>query len=66
MSLDEFKAIFWWEWAHRFLGRLIGVAFLVPFLAFLVAGLHSARATAAARSAFSRSAGCRARSAGTW
>jgi len=38
MSLDEFKAIFWWEWAHRFLGRLTGVAFFVPFVAFLVLG----------------------------
>ena len=38
MSLDEFKAIFWWEWAHRNLGRLIGVAFLVPFLVFLFQG----------------------------
>ncbi len=35
MSLEEFKAIFWWEWGHRFLGRFIGVAFLVPFLIFL-------------------------------
>ena len=35
MSLDEFKAIFWWEWSHRNLGRLIGLAFLVPFLFFL-------------------------------
>jgi cytochrome c oxidase assembly protein subunit 15 len=35
MSLDEFKAIFWWEWSHRNMGRLIGVAFLVPFLIFL-------------------------------
>jgi cytochrome c oxidase assembly protein subunit 15 len=38
MSLDAFKFIFWWEWAHRFLGRLIGVAFAVPFLYFLAAG----------------------------
>jgi cytochrome c oxidase assembly protein subunit 15 len=38
MSLDEFKTIFWWEWAHRFLGRLIGFAFLVPFVGFLIAG----------------------------
>jgi cytochrome c oxidase assembly protein subunit 15 len=38
MSLAEFKTIYWWEWAHRFLGRLIGVAFLLPFLAFWVAG----------------------------
>lgn len=36
MSLDEFKYIFWWEWAHRFLGRVIGLAFAVPFLVFLV------------------------------
>ena len=38
MTLDEFKSIFWWEWAHRNLGRLIGVAFLVPFLVFLIQG----------------------------
>jgi cytochrome c oxidase assembly protein subunit 15 len=38
MSLDEFKTIFWWEWSHRLLGRLIGVAFLVPFLWFLWRG----------------------------
>src|SRR6185437_6534835 len=38
MSLDEFKTIYWWEWGHRFLGRLIGVAFLVPFVAFWIAG----------------------------
>ncbi len=35
MSLPEFKTIFWWEWAHRFLGRFIGVAFALPFLIFL-------------------------------
>ncbi len=35
MSLDEFKAIYWWEWAHRFLGRLVGVAFFFPFVWFL-------------------------------
>ena len=38
MSLEEFKTIYWWEWAHRFLGRLIGFAFLVPFAAFWIAG----------------------------
>jgi heme a synthase len=38
MSLGAFKRIFWWEWAHRFLGRLVGVAFLVPFLVLLGAG----------------------------
>lgn len=36
MSLEDFKSIFWWEWAHRFLGRFLGVAFAVPFLVFLV------------------------------
>ncbi|MCC7547038.1 MAG: COX15/CtaA family protein [Burkholderiales bacterium] len=34
MSLDEFKGIFWWEYIHRLLGRLIGLAFLVPLLWF--------------------------------
>src|SRR5437667_7149634 len=34
MSLDEFKGIFWWEWAHRLLGRLLGVVFFVPFVLF--------------------------------
>ena len=34
MSLNEFKIIFWWEWAHRFLGRLIGVFFLIPLIYF--------------------------------
>jgi cytochrome c oxidase assembly protein subunit 15 len=35
MSLEAFKGIYWWEWAHRLLGRLIGVAFALPFLVFL-------------------------------
>lgn len=39
MSLEEFKYIFWWEWGHRLLGRLIGFVFLVPFLFFLWRGL---------------------------
>lgn len=30
MSLSEFKVIYWWEWAHRFLGRFIGLAFALP------------------------------------
>ena len=34
MTMHEFKIIFWWEWAHRFLGRLIGIFFLVPLLYF--------------------------------
>jgi cytochrome c oxidase assembly protein subunit 15 len=35
MTLAEFKAIYWWEWTHRFLGRFIGIAFIVPFLYFV-------------------------------
>src|SRR6476469_6500519 len=35
MTLHEFKTIFWWEWTHRLMGRLIGAAFLLPFLFFL-------------------------------
>jgi cytochrome c oxidase assembly protein subunit 15 len=35
MTLAGFKAIFWWEFAHRLLGRVIGFAFLLPFLYFL-------------------------------
>src|SRR5436305_1372760 len=38
MSLDQFKTIFWWEWSHRLLGRVIGVAYLLPFLWFLWRG----------------------------
>jgi cytochrome c oxidase assembly protein subunit 15 len=38
MSLEAFKAIFWWEWAHRLLGRLIGFAFFVPFVWFAWTG----------------------------
>ena len=34
MTLSEFKIIFWWEWIHRFLGRLIGISFLVPLIYF--------------------------------
>lgn len=38
MSLDAFKGIYWWEWSHRFLGRLIGVVFFVPFIILLATG----------------------------
>jgi cytochrome c oxidase assembly protein subunit 15 len=38
MSLDEFKVIYWWEWTHRLLGRVIGAVFLLPFLWFLWRG----------------------------
>ncbi len=35
MTLEDFKGIFWWEWGHRFLGRIIGLAFAIPFVVFL-------------------------------
>ena len=35
MSMEGFKFIFWWEWAHRLVGRTIGMVFLLPFLWFL-------------------------------
>ena len=38
MNLDQFKVIYWWEWAHRLLARLIGAAFLLPLLFFLWRG----------------------------
>ena len=34
MTLQEFKIIFWWEWGHRFLGRVIGISFLIPLVYF--------------------------------
>ncbi len=34
MSLGEFQFIFWWEWAHRLLGRVVGLAFAVPLVVF--------------------------------
>ena len=36
MSLEAFKGIFWWEYAHRLLGRTIGFIYLLPFLYFLL------------------------------
>jgi cytochrome c oxidase assembly protein subunit 15 len=38
MTLDAFKSIFWWEYLHRLWGRLIGLAFLAPFLWFWLRG----------------------------
>jgi heme a synthase len=36
MTLDEFKVIFWWEWAHRQLGRLIGLVTFLPLIYFTI------------------------------
>jgi cytochrome c oxidase assembly protein subunit 15 len=38
MTLEGFKGIFWWEWTHRLLGRLLGVVFFVPFVWFAAVG----------------------------
>ena len=38
MDIEGFKRIFWWEYAHRLLGRVIGAVFLIPFLWFLARG----------------------------
>jgi cytochrome c oxidase assembly protein subunit 15 len=49
MDLGEFKRIYFWEWLHRLWGRLVGVAFAVPFAVFLARGElrgHGARLAA--------------------
>lgn len=38
MSLAEFQFIFWWEWGHRFLGRIIGLVFFFPAVVFWALG----------------------------
>ncbi len=35
-SLEEFKSIFWWEYIHRIMGRLIGLVFFLPFMFFVI------------------------------
>ena len=35
-TISEFKSIFFWEYLHRFLGRIIGIVFIVPFVVFLI------------------------------
>tara|TARA_B100001996_G_scaffold359695_1_gene325120 strand:- start:1240 stop:2262 length:1023 start_codon:yes stop_codon:yes gene_type:complete len=36
MTMNDFKIIFWWEWAHRFLGRIIGLVALLPLIYFSI------------------------------
>lgn len=38
MELSDFKSIFFWEWAHRLLGRMIGLFYALPFMFFLLRG----------------------------
>lgn len=35
-TLEDFKGIYFWEWLHRLLGRLLGLVFIIPFLYFLI------------------------------
>lgn len=39
MTLDEFKAIFWWEWSHRLLGRTVGFVYALPLAWFALRGV---------------------------
>ena len=43
MEMDDFKKIFFWEWFHRFLGRLVGVAYALPLIFFWVRGMIPSR-----------------------
>ena len=45
MTLAQFQTIYWWEWTHRLLGRLVGAAFAVPFFVLLVSGRLPRRLT---------------------
>ena len=38
MELSGFKRIFWWEWAHRFIARMVGVVFALPLVFFWLTG----------------------------
>jgi heme a synthase len=38
MTLEAFKVIYWWEWAHRFLARMVGLVFALPFAVFWIMG----------------------------
>ena len=38
MGIEGFKGIYWWEWGHRQLGRVIGVVFFIPFVFFWLTG----------------------------
>ena len=39
ITLSQFKALYWWEWAHRIAGRLVGLVVLIPFLWFWRRGM---------------------------
>lgn len=43
MALSDFQYIYWWEWGHRFLGKVVGVAFALPFFVFWATGRLAGR-----------------------
>lgn len=43
MNLAAFRSIYWWEWTHRLIGRLLGVVFAGPLIAFLALRMMPAR-----------------------
>ena len=65
MSMAEFKFIYWWEWGHRFLGRIVGLVFFIPFVVFSCRR-KSAAANCRPCLACLRLAGCKALWAGIW
>jgi cytochrome c oxidase assembly protein subunit 15 len=42
-TLNDFKAIYWWEYSHRLLGRIIGIVFIIPFIIFWIKGYFTKR-----------------------
>lgn len=48
ITVDDFKSIFWWEWAHRLLARAMGVIFAVPLIFFWATGRIEKKPAAAA------------------
>ncbi|MEH3118086.1 MAG: COX15/CtaA family protein [Methylorubrum populi] len=43
LALDDFKTLYWWEWGHRLLGRIVGLVFFLPFAWFWARGLLGRR-----------------------
>ncbi len=66
MTLSEFQFIYWWEWGHRQLGRVIGLVWGVGFAVLSGDETHSHGLDRTAGVRRCRLAGCRARSAGGW
>ena len=41
ITLEEFKYIYWWEWSHRFLARILGIIFILPLIFFITKKIFS-------------------------